>query len=172
MHQIAEALGAQSPELMDTQPELFAQHYAEAALIEKSVAYWAKAGRRSFARSAVTEATAQFQKALDELAILPDAPERLDLSRFRGEMRAWDQALRLYVMLSSGSWHSLVRPRRSHSSVPTRALTRLPRAVAVKDGRFLRPPEGLVLDGREHGGRLVCVAIDGCCMMPVFVVNR
>jgi len=74
--QIAEALGAQSPELMDTQPELFAQHYAEAGLIEKSVAYWAKAGRRSFARSAVTEATAQFQKALDELAILPDAPER------------------------------------------------------------------------------------------------
>ena len=51
-------------------------------------------------------------------------------------------------------------------------MTRLPRAVAVKDGRFLRPPEGLVLDGREHGGRLVCVAIDGCCMMPVFGINR
>jgi len=33
--------------------------------------------------------------------------------------------------------------------------------VAVKDGRLLRPPEGLVLDGREHGGRLVCVAIEG-----------
>jgi len=63
-------------------------------------------------------------------------------------------------------------PRRSHSSVPTRALTRLPRAVAVKDGRFLQPPERLVLDGREHGGRLVCVAIDGCCMMPVFVFDR
>ena len=30
----------------------------------------------------------------------------------------------------------------------------------------------LVLDETEHGGRLVCVAIDGCCMMPVFVVNR
>ena len=26
----------------------------------------------------------------------------LDLPRFRGEMRAWDQALWLYVMLSSG----------------------------------------------------------------------
>jgi hypothetical protein len=34
----------------------------------------------------------------------------VDLPRFRGEMRAWDQALWLYVMLSSGSWHSLVRP--------------------------------------------------------------
>src|ERR1700732_5526530 len=53
-------------------------------------------------------------------------------------------------------------PRRSHSSVPTRALTRLPRAVAVKDGRFLRPPEGLVLDGREHGGRLGGGGGDGC----------
>ena len=29
---------------------------------------------------------------------------KLDLPRFRGEMRAWDQAIWLYVMLSSGSW--------------------------------------------------------------------
>jgi hypothetical protein len=33
----------------------------------------------------------------------------LDLPRFRREMRAWDQAVWLYVMLSSGLWHSLVR---------------------------------------------------------------
>ena len=33
--QIAEALEAHSHELMDSQPELFAQHYAEAALVEK-----------------------------------------------------------------------------------------------------------------------------------------
>jgi hypothetical protein len=32
--QIAEALEAQSPEMMDSQPELFAQHYAEAGLVE------------------------------------------------------------------------------------------------------------------------------------------
>src|SRR5215468_17405 len=95
----------------------------------------------------------------------------LILPRFRGEMRG----IRLsgftscYPRVPGILWFG---PRRSPSSVPTRALTRLPRAVAVKDGRFLRPPEGLVLDGREHGGRLVCVAIDGCCMMPVFVVNR
>jgi hypothetical protein len=74
--QIAEALETHSPELMDSQPELFAQHYAEAALLEKSVAYWGKAGRRSAARSAMAEAAAQFQKGLDELAALPDTPER------------------------------------------------------------------------------------------------
>jgi class 3 adenylate cyclase/predicted ATPase len=74
--QIAEALEAYSPELMDSQPELFAQHYAEAGLVEKSVAYWGKAGHRSAARSAMAEAAAQLQKGLDQLALLPDTPER------------------------------------------------------------------------------------------------
>jgi class 3 adenylate cyclase/predicted ATPase len=74
--QIAEALETQSPDLMDTQPELFAQHYAEAGLIEKSVTYWGKAGRRSAARSAMAEAAAQLQRGLDQLALLPDNPER------------------------------------------------------------------------------------------------
>jgi hypothetical protein len=51
-------------------------------------------------------------------------------------------------------------------------MARLSRAAAVKDGRFLRPPEGLVLDGREHGGTLVCVAIDSRCVMAAFIVER
>jgi predicted ATPase len=37
---IAQALETYSPELMDIQPELFAQHYQEAGLVEKSAAYW------------------------------------------------------------------------------------------------------------------------------------
>ena len=73
---IAEALEVHSPELMDSQPELFAQHYAEAGLVEKSVACWGKAGRRSAARSAMAEAAAQLQRGLDQLALLPDTPER------------------------------------------------------------------------------------------------
>ena len=73
---IGEGLEAQSPELMDTQPELFAQHYAEAGLVEKSVACWGKAGRRSVARSAMAEGATQFQRGLDQLARLPDSPER------------------------------------------------------------------------------------------------
>jgi class 3 adenylate cyclase/tetratricopeptide (TPR) repeat protein len=73
---IAEALAAHSPELMDSQPEIFAQHYAEAGLVAKSVTCWSKAGRKSAARAATAEAAAQFQKGLDQLALLPDNPER------------------------------------------------------------------------------------------------
>ena len=73
---IAAALETDSTELMDTQPELFAQHYTEAGMVEKSVACWGKAGRRSAARSAIAEAAGQFQKGLDQLALLPDTPER------------------------------------------------------------------------------------------------
>jgi predicted ATPase len=74
--EIAEALETHSPETMENQPELFAQYYAEAGLVEKSVAYWGKAGRRSAARSAMAEAAAQLQKGLDQLAQLPENPER------------------------------------------------------------------------------------------------
>ena len=74
--QIAEALQTGSPELMDSRPEHFAQHYAEAGLIEKSVVCWGKAGHRSAARSAMAESAAQFQKGLDQLALLPDDHKR------------------------------------------------------------------------------------------------
>jgi predicted ATPase len=74
--QIAEALEGHSPELLDSQPELFAQHYAEAGLVEKSVTFWGNAGWRSSARSAMAESAAQFQKGLDQLALLPDTPKR------------------------------------------------------------------------------------------------
>jgi class 3 adenylate cyclase/predicted ATPase len=73
---IVDALETLSPELMDSQPELFAQHYAEAGLIEKSVAFWEKAGHSSAARSAMAEAAAQLQKGLRQLAQLAETPER------------------------------------------------------------------------------------------------
>jgi class 3 adenylate cyclase/predicted ATPase len=74
--QIADALEAHFPELIDSQPELLAQHYAAAGLAQKSAAYWGRAGRRSAARSAMAEAAAQFQKGLDQLALLPDNRQR------------------------------------------------------------------------------------------------
>jgi predicted ATPase len=74
--QIADALETDSPEITENQPEVLAQHYAEAGLVEKSVTYWGKAGHRSVARSAMAEAAAQLQKGLDQLALWPDTPER------------------------------------------------------------------------------------------------
>ncbi|MBV8401708.1 MAG: AAA family ATPase, partial [Acetobacteraceae bacterium] len=73
---IAEALETLSPELIDSQPELFARHYVEAGLVEKSVFYLRKAAHRSLARGAIVEAAAQFQKGLEQLALLPNNPER------------------------------------------------------------------------------------------------
>jgi predicted ATPase len=62
--------------MMDTQPELLAQHYAEAGLVEKSVACWGKAGHSSADRWAMAEAAAQYHKGLDQLALLPHTPHR------------------------------------------------------------------------------------------------
>jgi predicted ATPase len=73
---IARALETNFPELMESQPELLAQHYAEAGLVEKSVGCWGKAARRSVDRSAMMEAAAQLQKGLDQLTLLPDTPAR------------------------------------------------------------------------------------------------
>jgi tetratricopeptide (TPR) repeat protein len=117
---IADALEIQSPELIESQPELLAQHYAEAGLAEKSVAYWGKAARRSTTRSAMAEAAAQFQKGLDQLALLPDTLERqrqqLEFSSALGAVlqavkgfaapetgRAYDRARELWERLGSPS---------------------------------------------------------------------
>ena len=74
--QIANALETHPPEIIESQPELLAQHYAEAGLVERAVTFWGKAGHRSVGRSAMAEAAAQFQKGLDQLALLPDTLER------------------------------------------------------------------------------------------------
>jgi hypothetical protein len=51
-------------------------------------------------------------------------------------------------------------------------MVRPSRGAAVKDGPLLGPPGGLVLDGREHDGRLVCVGIASQRVMSTLVVDR
>ena len=107
---IAEALEAQAPDLMETQPELFAQHYAAAGLAEKAVVYWGNAGRRSAARSALAEAAAQFQKALEQLALLPDDPvRRRQELEFHSALGAVLQAIKGYAAPETG--HAYARAR-------------------------------------------------------------
>jgi DNA-binding winged helix-turn-helix (wHTH) protein/predicted ATPase len=108
--QIAKALETDAPELMDNQPELFAQHYAEAGLVEKSMLAWGKAGQRSVARSAMAEAAAQFQMALDQLALLPDnlARQRQELE-FRSSLGAVLTAVKGQAAPETG--HAFARAR-------------------------------------------------------------
>ncbi|MBV8118438.1 MAG: AAA family ATPase [Alphaproteobacteria bacterium] len=109
--QIADALEAHSPELVDTQPEIFAQHYAEAGLVEKSVAYWGQAGHRSAARSAMAEAAAQFQKGLDQLALLPDSRERQQQElEFWGALAAVLNAIKGPAAQETGLAYACARP--------------------------------------------------------------
>jgi len=71
---IAEAIEDQFAEIAENQPELLARHCAEAGLIKKAASLWGKAGQRSLARSALVEATAQFTRALGQIASLPATP--------------------------------------------------------------------------------------------------
>jgi TolB-like protein len=100
---VAEAIEANFPEIMESQPELLAQHYAEAGLAEKSAACWGKAGRRSAARSAMAEAAAQLQKGLEQLALLPDTLEsRHQELALRSDLGAVLQAVKGFAAPETG----------------------------------------------------------------------
>jgi predicted ATPase/class 3 adenylate cyclase len=70
---VAQALEAQFPEIVETQPELVAHHYTEAGLSESAITYWQRAGQQALARSANPEAVQHLTKGLELLATLPTA---------------------------------------------------------------------------------------------------
>ena len=77
IHQrVATILESEFPEVANAQPQLLAQHCAEAGLTEKAITYWLKAGQQAVARSAMNEAVAQLRKGLELLAALPDGTSR------------------------------------------------------------------------------------------------
>jgi class 3 adenylate cyclase/predicted ATPase len=76
---IAEALEQRFPESVETRPEILAHHYGEAAMADKAIAYWHRAGKLSVAKSAVREATAQLRRGLGLLEGLPETRERNQL---------------------------------------------------------------------------------------------
>ena len=58
--QIAQVLEARFPALVETQPELVAQHYTAAGCTEQAVRYWQRAGQHASDRSAHLEAVSHF----------------------------------------------------------------------------------------------------------------
>ena len=70
-NRVVSVIEGQFPELVVAQPELLAQHCAEAGLVERAIGYWLKAGQQAMARSAMVEAIAQLMKGLELVRRLP-----------------------------------------------------------------------------------------------------
>jgi len=74
--QIAQVFEARFPTLVETQPELVAQHYTAAGCAEQAVVYWQRAGRQASDRSAYLEAISHCTTGIELLTTLPETPER------------------------------------------------------------------------------------------------
>jgi class 3 adenylate cyclase/tetratricopeptide (TPR) repeat protein len=73
---IAQTLEANFAETVRAQPEMLAHHYAEARQPELAVIWWHKAGLRSIQATVYAEAIDQLNRALEQLALLPESPDR------------------------------------------------------------------------------------------------
>ena len=73
---VADVLEEKWPEVAEAQPELLAQHCAQAGLVEQAITYYTKAGQRALVHSAMAEAAAQLNKGLELLTSLPDSASR------------------------------------------------------------------------------------------------
>ena len=80
---ISTVLVERFPDLVETQPELAAQHFSEAGLISDAIEYWHRAAKLAISRAAPEEAYNHLGFALDGLKQLPESDEnrhlRLDL---------------------------------------------------------------------------------------------
>jgi predicted ATPase len=86
--QIVQALEAQFPDRVETQPELLAHHYTEAGLTAPAVTYWQRAGEQALECSAHLEAITHCTRGPALLQDLPHSPVRNQ------------QALRLHITLA------------------------------------------------------------------------
>jgi predicted ATPase len=73
--QIAQVFEVRFPALVETQPELVAQHYTAAGCAEQAVHYWQRAGQHASDRSANLEAISHFTTGIELLTTLPETPE-------------------------------------------------------------------------------------------------
>ena len=75
-HHIAEVLETQFPSTTESEPELLAHHYTNAALAERAIPYWMQAGQQALKRSANPEAISHLTNGLELLHMLPEGIER------------------------------------------------------------------------------------------------
>jgi len=132
---IAETLETQFADLADTQPELLAYHYTEAALLEKGAALWGKAGQLSLTRSALKEAAAQLTRALDLIGAVPGTPA---LRR---------EQIKLQIALANALMHT-----KGYAAQETKAALGYARLLVERAEALGEPPEDpLLLLSVLHG---------------------
>ncbi len=76
---IAESIEIATPDLIETQPELLAQHYTKAFEPEKAIQFWLAAGLRSLQHSANIESIAHLNEGLALIESIRDAQQRNSL---------------------------------------------------------------------------------------------
>jgi class 3 adenylate cyclase/predicted ATPase len=110
--QIAQVFEARFPALVETQPELVAQHYTAAGCTEQAVHYWQRAGQQASDRSAHLEAISHCTTGIELLTTLPETPERTQ------------QALTLHIALGAAlqMTKGLGAPEVEHTYTQARAL--------------------------------------------------
>jgi class 3 adenylate cyclase/tetratricopeptide (TPR) repeat protein len=73
---IARVLEHRFADVVETQPQVLAHHYTEAAFGAQAIPYWQRAADRANERAANTEAISHLNKGLELLKALPDSTER------------------------------------------------------------------------------------------------
>ena len=73
--QIAQVLEKDFADQVANEPELLAHHFTQARLIKQAIRYWHLAGERAGERLAYAEAIAYFQRGIELVGALPEAPD-------------------------------------------------------------------------------------------------
>src|SRR5215472_9444661 len=128
---VAHVLEEQWPESAETQPELLAHHCAQAGLVKRAIAYYARAGQRAVARSAMAEAIAQLTKGLELLTSLPDS-----ISHHRQELEL-QIALGRALIVAQGYAAPAVGETYARARTLCEQLDRPPEILPVLYGQFV-----------------------------------
>jgi predicted ATPase len=117
---IAQSIESLYPETASTQPQLLAQHYAEAGLAERSAKAWLAAGRLAASRSASHEAAMQFARGIEVLRGMEAGParDRLELDLQIGRGSACAVAYGFSAAETERAWVRAIALLRSHPEDP------------------------------------------------------
>ena len=166
---IAEALEQRFPDFVETRPEIVAHHYGEAAIADKAITYWHRAGKLSVAKSAVTEAIAQLRRGLGLLDGLPETRDRKQMEL--------DIHVTLTTALMAGKGYAnpetVAALERANRLVSETAAVGTPLHFSVLYGLYVSNfNAGAIAVALEHAANFLSVAQSQSSSAPLLVGHR